>query len=137
MNTVSEVSARLYTEGEKDPVVRLLVANVVAESDVFYKMVRSLTKSMMGSAFYIASDVNRRLGIINCFTCSYEPVGGGNLNGSVMLNGSITMLLQPEFLVKYAMEEEVEITTRLVNFDGEYTLSASTEEDHWWKQFII
>lgn len=131
MNTVSEVSARLYTEGDKDPVVRLLVANVVAESNVFYNMVRSLTKSMMGSAFYIASDANRRLGIIDCFTCSYEPTGNGQLKGS------ITLLLKPEFLAKYAMEEEVEITTRLIEVEGEYTISASTEEDHWWKQFVI
>lgn len=131
MNKLSEVSARLYRENKEDPVVRLLISNLVIESDKFYKIVRSLSQSMMGTPFCIASDVDRRLGLINCFTCSYEPAGEGKLKGS------ITMLLNPEFLVKYAMEEEIEITSRLFEIDGEYTLSAGTESDHWWKQFII
>lgn len=131
MDTLSKVSARLYKEDEKDNVVRLLVSNLTIEPKKFEDIVRSLSRSMMGSAFYIASDINRRLGIINCFTCSYERADNN------ARTGSITMLLNPEFLVEYAMYEDVEITTRLIEIEGEYTISASTEDDHWWKQFII
>jgi len=131
MNKISEVSARLYKEDENQNDVRLLIANLTTTPKTFQEIINSLSKSMVGTAFYIGSNIDSRLGIIRRFSCDHGPIKDGQITGS------ITLVLRPEFLVKHAMEEEIEITCRLFEFESEYTFSAGTEENHWWKQFTF
>lgn len=139
MEKISETSAHLYKQNDSDDIVRLSVAMFKVESaGKAVAILESLKRSMAGQAFCIASDCNRRLGIVEGFEGEAENVVGTHMEASTALRVglSITMLIRPEFLAQQAIKERVMITSRLMEINGEYTVSASTEEDHWWQQFI-
>lgn len=139
MEKISETSAYLYKQNDSDEIVRLMVAMVKVETaNKAVAIMESLKSSMARQAFCIASDCNRRLGVVVGFEGEVENVVGAHMGVSTALRVglSITMLIRPEFLVQSAIKEKVMITSRLMEVNGEYTISASTEEDHWWQQFI-